>query len=76
MFVWTCIQALLTGNSMIFKTSKECILTGKLIEEIMNQSGMPEGVWSEVYGSGELGDALVQEDIDFITFTGSTRVGR
>jgi succinate-semialdehyde dehydrogenase/glutarate-semialdehyde dehydrogenase len=76
MFVWTCIQALLAGNSIIFKTSKECILTGKLIEEIMTQSGIPDGVWTEVYGSGELGDSLVQENIDFITFTGSTQVGR
>ncbi len=75
MCIWTCIQALLAGNSVIWKTSKECILTGRLIADIFARSDLPEWVWTEIYGSGEIGDALTDEDIDFITFTGSTRVG-
>jgi succinate-semialdehyde dehydrogenase / glutarate-semialdehyde dehydrogenase len=76
MCIWTCFQALLAGNSVIFKTSKECILTGRLISDIISQSELPEWVWREVYGSGELWDALMKEDIDFVTFTGSTAVGQ
>lgn len=38
MFVWTCIQPLLAGNSVVFKTSKECILTGRIIADILNTS--------------------------------------
>jgi succinate-semialdehyde dehydrogenase / glutarate-semialdehyde dehydrogenase len=76
MCIWTCIQALLAGNSVIFKTSKECILTGRLIAEIISRSDLPEWVWTEIYGSGELGERLMSEDIDFITFTGSTNVGQ
>jgi succinate-semialdehyde dehydrogenase / glutarate-semialdehyde dehydrogenase len=75
MCIWTCIQALLAGNSVIFKTSKECILTGRLIADIFAWSDLPEWVWTEIYGSGDLWDALMREDIDFVTFTGSTRVG-
>lgn len=77
MMIWTSIQALLAGNSVIFKTSKETILTGKLIESIILQSLLPKWVFIEVYGSWEVGDLLTnQERIDFITFTGSTKVGK
>jgi succinate-semialdehyde dehydrogenase / glutarate-semialdehyde dehydrogenase len=76
LFVWSSIQALLAGNSVVFKTSKETIFTGKLIEDMMVQSGLPEWVFQEVYGSGEVGDILTSGDIDFISFTGSTWVGQ
>lgn len=76
MSVWACMQALLAGNTVIFKTSKETILTGKKIEEIFSQSWLPHWVFQEVYGSGSVGDVLVHQDIDFITFTGSTKVGK
>lgn len=42
MFVWTCIQALLAGNTVVFKTSKECILTGRIIANILDKSLLPE----------------------------------
>ncbi len=76
MCIWTSIQALLAGNSVIFKTSKEVIVTGKLIADIFAESTLPEGVFQEIFGSGELGDALLEQDIDMVTFTGSTEVGR
>lgn len=72
MMVWTCIQPLLAGNSVIFKTSKECILTGKLIAEIVSSSPLAPSVWTEVFGGGDIGDVLLSGDIDFVTFTGST----
>jgi succinate-semialdehyde dehydrogenase / glutarate-semialdehyde dehydrogenase len=59
MMVWTCIQPLLAGNSVIFKTSRECILTGALIADIFKRSGIPDGVWIEIYGSGELGTMVM-----------------
>jgi succinate-semialdehyde dehydrogenase / glutarate-semialdehyde dehydrogenase len=76
LFIWSSIQALLAGNTVVFKTSKETILTGKMIEEIMRESGLPEWVLQEIYGSGEVGDILTNQDIDFISFTGSTQVWR
>ncbi len=74
MFVWTCIQALLVGNVVVFKISKDVILTGKIIADIISESSLPKAVWTEIYGDGTIGWILLEEDIDFVTFTGSTQV--
>jgi len=76
MFVWGVIPNLLAGNTVVFKISEECPLVGKLIEDIMLSHNLPEGVFSEVYGDGEVGWKLAQENIDLIWFTGSTQVGQ
>lgn len=76
MFTWGVIPNLLAGNVVVFKISKECILTGKLIEEVIDSIGLPPGVFSEVFGEGAQGQMLLESDIDFIWFTGSTEVGR
>ncbi len=74
--IWACIQPLLAGNTVVWKISKEVILTGRLIENIMKTTELPEWVWSEIYGDGRSWDFLTDQDIDGITFTGSTQVGR
>ncbi len=76
MFVWGVIPNLVAGNTVVFKTSEECPLTGKLIEEIMMLKDLPEGVFSEIYGAGDVGKKLLNEKIDFIWFTGSSKVGK
>lgn len=76
MFVWGTIPNLLAGNTVVFKISEECPLVGKLIEKIMLSHDLPEGVFSEIYGAGDVGWKLVQENIDLIWFTGSTKVGQ
>ena len=75
-FFISCTQLLLAGNVIVFKHSEECPLTGKLLEEIMMEAGFPEGVFSEVYGGGKVGDILTNQDIDTIHFTGSSKVGQ
>ena len=75
LFTWACIQPLLAGNTVVWKISKEVILTGKMISSIMESSDMPQWVWNEVYGDGTVGDYLTDLSIDGITFTGSTNVG-
>ena len=74
-FVWGCGQNLVVGNTIVFKHSEECPLFGKILEEIVT-SCLPEGVFSEVYGGGEVGDALIHENIDLICFTGSSKTGK
>ena len=76
MFIWGTIPNLIAGNTVVFKISEECPLTGKLIEEIMNSRNLPDGVFAEVYGDGKVGQKLVESDINFIWFTGSTKVGK
>lgn len=75
LFSWACIQPLLAGNTVIWKVSKEVILTGQLIAEILMKSELPEWVWAEVYGDGSVWDYLTDLRIDGIGFTWSTNVG-
>lgn len=75
-FVWGAAQNLIAGNVVIYKTSEECPLFGKLLEETVNSARLPVGVFSEVYGDGKSGDFLVHQDINLISFTGSTKVGK
>lgn len=76
MCVWGVIPNLVAGNTVVFKISEECPLSGRLFEEVMNSIDLPEGVFAEIYGAGETGHKLVTENIDLIWFTGSTHVGR
>ena len=76
LFVWAVVPNLLVGNVVIFKTSEECPLSGKLFEKIMDQLGLPKGVFSEIYGDGKVGEMLVNQDVDLIWFTGSSKVGK
>ncbi len=75
-FFISCTQLLLAGNTIVFKHSEECPLTGKLLADIMDEAGFPDGVFSEVYGDGKVGDFLTSQDVDIIHFTGSTKVGQ
>lgn len=76
MFMWGTIPNLIAGNTVVFKISEECPLTGKLIEEIMNSKNFPEGVFAEVYGDGKVGQKLAESDVNLIWFTGSTKIGK
>jgi len=75
-FFIACTQALLAGNVVMFKHSEECPLTGKLLAEIMREADFPTGVFAEVYGAGDVGRMLVEQDINLIHFTGSSKVGQ
>lgn len=76
MAVWGVVPNLLAGNTVVFKISEECPLVGKLIEEVFLNHDLPEGVFAEVYGAGDVGKKLSESDIDLIWFTGSTLVGK
>ncbi len=74
-FVWQCGQNLVAGNTIVFKHSEETPLCSKLIEELLNAE-LPEGVFSAVYGGREVGEMLVEQDVNFICFTGSSAAGK
>lgn len=75
-FFISCTQLLLAGNTIVFKHSEECPLTGKLLAKIMDEACFPKGVFSAVHGDGKVGDLLTSQDIDAIHFTGSSKVGQ
>jgi len=68
-------QPLLAGNTVVFKHSEENPLTSKLLSDLMDEAGFPDGVFTCLYGDGEVGAMLVDQDIDLILFTGSSPVG-
>lgn len=68
-------QALIAGNAIVFKHSEECILTAKLIQGIIDSTSLPKGVFVSVYGDGEVGKELLEQNVDCVVFTGSSRVG-
>jgi len=74
-FIWGCVQSLIAGNTIILKHSEECPLSGKFIEDVMSRH-LPRGVLNEVYGDGEVGKVLVEQDINMVAFTGSTKTGK
>jgi len=74
---WKMAPALVAGNSVIVKPSEEASLVMMRIVELAVQAGMPEGVLQIVTGDGGVGRALAEhQDVDCITFTGSTATGR
>lgn len=72
------IPALLAGDCIILKPSKETPLTSLIMTECIDEAGLPAGVYNMVLGVGsEVGDALaLHPDVDMISFTGSTNAGR
>lgn len=73
---WQCGQALIAGNTIVYKNSEENPLFSKLLVELIEKSDIPNGVFNVIFGDGEIGDYLVNQDIDMISFTGSTNVGQ
>jgi len=76
-FIWSVIPNLVAGNTVILKHSEECPLTARFLEHILLAlKGLPEGVFSAIYGDAEEGAFLVEQNLDMIWFTGSSAVGR
>lgn len=73
---WQAGQALLAGNTVLFKQSEEIIVFSQLIDKIVRESKLPKGVLTILLGDGAVGELLVQQPVDAILFTGSTRTGQ
>lgn len=69
--------ALVTGNSVLLKSSKQSPLIAQVLVDILHDSGVPENVLIHVPGSGDdIGSVLINDTrIDGIVFTGSKNVG-
>ena len=70
-----CIPALAAGNSVILKPSEVTPLSSLLMAEMLNECGLPEGVFQVATGDGSTGAALIA-NVDCVMFTGSTRTGK
>lgn len=70
--------ALAAGCSVVLKPAEQTSLTALRLGELIAEAGIPDGVVNIVTGLGSVvGAALVEhDDVDKISFTGSTAVGK
>jgi aldehyde dehydrogenase (NAD+) len=70
-------DALLAGCTVVLKPDIVDPLSMYLFAEAAERAGFPPGVLSVLPADGEIGDVMVRDSrVDFVSFTGSTAVGR
>jgi aminomuconate-semialdehyde/2-hydroxymuconate-6-semialdehyde dehydrogenase len=78
LMTWKVGPALACGNAVVVKPSEETPQTAALLGEVMNEAGIPQGVYNVVhgFGPGSAGEFVTTHpQVDAITFTGETRTG-
>ncbi len=75
---WKVFPALVCGNGVVLKSSEDTPETSVAFSRLAKEAGLPDGLLNLVQGFGdEAGQALVEHpDVDVVSFTGSTAVGR
>jgi len=69
--------ALAMGNSLVLKPSELTSFSAARLAQLALDAGVPEGVLNVIHGTAEVGAALARhDDVDMITFTGSSRTGK
>lgn len=78
MAAWKIASSIILGNTIVFKPSKEASLSCLELAKIIDKASLPKGVVNIITGSGaEIGMGIARHpDVDMISFTGSTEVGR
>jgi betaine-aldehyde dehydrogenase len=78
MAAWKILPAVAAGNTIVLKPSELTPLTALLFAEAAKDADIPDGVVNVVTGTGPVaGHALVAHaDVDMVSFTGSSAVGR
>ncbi|MCU1655144.1 MAG: gamma-aminobutyraldehyde dehydrogenase, partial [Pseudonocardia sp.] len=75
---WKVFPALAAGNAVVIKPAEITPLTTVMLARLFEEAGLPDGVLSVVVGTGPVaGEALVSHpEVDMVSFTGSTPVGK
>ena len=78
LLTWKVAPALACGNTVVAKPSEETPSSAALLAEVMQEVGLPPGVFNLVhgFGPGSAGEALVRHpDVNAIAFTGESATG-
>jgi len=75
-YAWKAFPALMAGNAAILKPSPATPLSAMVFGEILQEAGVPEGVFQVVHGSGETAAALIDAGVELVSFTGSYPTGQ
>ncbi len=75
---WKIFPALACGNTVVFKPASDTPWSATNLVKILQDAGVPSGVVNLVHGGGgEVGMGIVSHpDVDLVSFTGSTMVGK
>ncbi|HEV2293714.1 MAG TPA: CoA-acylating methylmalonate-semialdehyde dehydrogenase [Tepidisphaeraceae bacterium] len=75
--LWMYPIAIGCGNTFILKPSEKVPLTAVMIGKLLQETGLPDGVFNIVHGDKEAVDALLHHPlVRAISFVGSTNVAR
>ena len=69
------VAALLTGNTVLYKPSEFATLTGLEIARLLYEAGVPHDVFIPIIGTGVVAEALIEQRLDGLFFTGSYATG-
>ena len=73
---WQMAIAMVEGNTVVWKPAEQTPWCGQIIAEMMDDAGVPPGVFNMVQGFGDAGAAIVDDErVDTVCFTGSAEVG-
>jgi 5-carboxymethyl-2-hydroxymuconic-semialdehyde dehydrogenase len=75
---WRLAPALAAGNTIVLKPAEWSPLTATLLARVLEQAGLPPGVFNVVHGFGETAGAPLSAhpDVQLVAFTGETTTGR
>ncbi len=74
---WTLPNAIALGNCMIMKPSEKVPLSCGRLAELLQEAGLPDGVFNIVHGDVDIVNAICDHpDIEAISFVGSTKVAK
>jgi aldehyde dehydrogenase (NAD+) len=75
---WKSFPALVAGNTVVLKPASDTPHCAHLLAEVIEEAGIPPGVFNLVHGSGSaVGKPLTTHpDVRVVSFTGSSAVGR
>uniref|UniRef100_A0ACD5UHA7 Uncharacterized protein n=1 Tax=Avena sativa TaxID=4498 RepID=A0ACD5UHA7_AVESA len=78
MFFTKVAPALAAGCTMVVKPAEQTPLTALYFAHLTKQAGVPDGVVNVITGFGPTAGAAIAShmDVDMVSFTGSTEVGR
>jgi 5-carboxymethyl-2-hydroxymuconic-semialdehyde dehydrogenase len=75
---WRIAPALAAGNTVVMKPAEWSPLTATLLASVLQEAGLPPGVFNVVQGFGETAGAPLSAHpgVDLLCFTGETETGR
>jgi betaine-aldehyde dehydrogenase len=78
MAAWKILPAIAAGNTIVLKPAEITPLTTLLFAQVATEAGLPDGVVNVLTGRGSTvgAELLRHPDVDMLSFTGSTVVGR